>query len=665
MWAWGSNAYGQLGWAPTPTVRQQAKPSPIVLECVGARQVAQVACGLYHTVCLTADGLVFSWGRNVELQLGHAGPKSSGAAAAAAVQVDAAQVLEGLEDMPVQQIACGRYHTAVLTTAGAIMEWGWGEQKAPRLVEGLLGLPIRQLACGVYTTIALTSDGQVYTWEARKLGQAGYAPQLVEALQDKGVVKLACGLWDVMALTEDGEVYTWTDHSWSPFNSNKVIPSLVTALSGQGITDIVCGKAFSVALTDGGDVWSWPKGREDEAKPMEALRDKGVRMLACGDTHTVALATVGWRDECTVFTSGLNDYNQLGSVKDRTTDEPSAVDDLENMSFCQVACGGYHTVALTGPWMGLSSDLVDDLAAILHSGQMADYEFVVDGRSFPVHKIILAARCSHLALAETDTTTRVEMNDVTAEIFGVFLEFVYKDRCRVSRANGKALLSLAERFGVPRLARLCHNALSSTTSRGDTASPLERLGNELLQVLDRPQLSDITFLAEGHRIQAHRAIVAARCPYFKALWHAGMRESEERELSVGEIEAGVFTDVMKYIYSGQVEFNPDTVVELMAAANQYQLVQLKRRCEKYIIQAIDEDNVESLREAGELYGAPLLVSCCKRFVSALVSPTLKQQPGPAQPNSPPAAGPETKRPRKEDRDDGDARKSSGWKKYFF
>jgi hypothetical protein len=43
---------------------------------------------------------------------------------------------------------------------------------------------------------------------------------------------------------------------------------------------------------------------------------------------------------------------------------------------------------------------------------------------------------------------------------------------------------------------------------------------------------------------------------------------QERELSVGEIEAGVFTDVMKYIYSGQVEFNPDTVVELMAAANQ-------------------------------------------------------------------------------------------------
>lgn len=91
------------------------------------------------------------------------------------------------------------------------MEWGWGEQKAPRLVEGLLGLPIKQLACGVYTTIALTSDGQgtssdhdtsffieysdsfmhsVYTWEARKLGQAGYAPQLVEALQDKGVVKV-------------------------------------------------------------------------------------------------------------------------------------------------------------------------------------------------------------------------------------------------------------------------------------------------------------------------------------------------------------------------------------------------------------------------------------------------------------------------------------------
>jgi hypothetical protein len=246
-------------------VKQQAKPSPIVLECLGARQVVQVACGLYHTVCLTADGLVFSWGRNIEVRsplapenvllctiCAQSVPRARGRSFSSSwVMLDQSPAarLQRLRRKSTlhrssrvwRTCPCNRSRADAITrpfsrvrpahyirgqsqlrsiypnlgglsrSCGRDHGMGVGRAKGSEAGRGPVGSShqaarlrgvhnhcphlrrsryVIRTPASYRVDLLIHSCIQVYTWEARKLGQAGYAPQLVEALQDKGVVKV-------------------------------------------------------------------------------------------------------------------------------------------------------------------------------------------------------------------------------------------------------------------------------------------------------------------------------------------------------------------------------------------------------------------------------------------------------------------------------------------
>jgi alpha-tubulin suppressor-like RCC1 family protein len=64
LWAWGANADGQLGDGNAPTIRRA--PAPIA----GLSSIAHVGAGFNHSVAVTVNGVVFSWGKNADGQLG-------------------------------------------------------------------------------------------------------------------------------------------------------------------------------------------------------------------------------------------------------------------------------------------------------------------------------------------------------------------------------------------------------------------------------------------------------------------------------------------------------------------------------------------------------------------------------------------------------------------
>jgi len=64
---WGDNRYGQLGRAPV-LKEENGRPFPVLgLESC---EVTQVSAGTHHCLALVAPGLVWSWGRNKDGQLG-------------------------------------------------------------------------------------------------------------------------------------------------------------------------------------------------------------------------------------------------------------------------------------------------------------------------------------------------------------------------------------------------------------------------------------------------------------------------------------------------------------------------------------------------------------------------------------------------------------------
>ena len=66
LYSWGHNGYCQLGNGST----NQGLTPAIIQNSLLGRKVVQVACGSHHSLCLTADGDIFSWGQNNCGQIG-------------------------------------------------------------------------------------------------------------------------------------------------------------------------------------------------------------------------------------------------------------------------------------------------------------------------------------------------------------------------------------------------------------------------------------------------------------------------------------------------------------------------------------------------------------------------------------------------------------------
>ena len=66
------------------------------------------------------------------------------------------------------------------------------------------------------------------------------------------------------------------------------------------------------------------------------------------------------------------------------------------------------------------------------------------------------------------------------------------------------------------------------------------------------QLADLAVVVDNQRFLAHRAIVAARCEYFRALLAGSFAESGQTEVTVSGVSAETFAIVMHYLYTGRL-----------------------------------------------------------------------------------------------------------------
>ena len=80
------------------------------------------------------------------------------------------------------------------------------------------------------------------------------------------------------------------------------------------------------------------------------------------------------------------------------------------------------------------------------------------------------------------------------------------------------------------------------------------------QVLDRlnelrcyPTLCDVTLIAGGSRLTAHRAILASASHYFLAMFTSGMKEGRAAEVEIGHVQFDVLKTIVDSIYSRTLE----------------------------------------------------------------------------------------------------------------
>lgn len=112
VWAWGSNANGELG---DGTTRNRLTP----LRVPGLSGVVAIAAGGLHNLALRADGTVWAWGDN---SYGQVGDWARGWSPTYSSPIQVA----GLTD--VVAIAAGCYHSLAVDKAGTVWSWGRNEE---------------------------------------------------------------------------------------------------------------------------------------------------------------------------------------------------------------------------------------------------------------------------------------------------------------------------------------------------------------------------------------------------------------------------------------------------------------------------------------------------------------------------------------------------------
>ncbi|XP_066303816.1 probable E3 ubiquitin-protein ligase HERC4 isoform X3 [Branchiostoma lanceolatum] len=235
VFSWGYDDCGQLGRTlnegesnntrrprgetdDDPDLEVNHSSEPRMVKELSSFHIVQVACGGKHSLALSNDGRVFSWGNNSHGQLGIGSTKNQ----------SKPQELTTLTGIPFCQIVAGGSHSFVLSKSGAVFGFGrntfgqlglgdTSDRQFPTHIKSLRSLKVRHISCGEEHTAVLTLDGGVLTFGAGSYGQLGHNSNNHEALPRKvfelmglEVTQLACGRMHTMAYVgSTGRLYSF------------------------------------------------------------------------------------------------------------------------------------------------------------------------------------------------------------------------------------------------------------------------------------------------------------------------------------------------------------------------------------------------------------------------------------------------------------------------
>ncbi|GAV60665.1 RCC1 domain-containing protein/FYVE domain-containing protein/BRX domain-containing protein/BRX_N domain-containing protein [Cephalotus follicularis] len=373
VWSDGVSNDGSASSVPTKTDVLIPRPleSNVVLD------VHQISCGVRHVALVTRQGEVFTWGEESGGRLGHG------------IERDFSRphLVDFLAVTNVDFVACGEYHTCAVTTSGDLFTWGDGTHNAgilghgsdishwiPKRVTGSLeGLQVLSIACGTWHSALVTSNGKLFTFGDGTFGVLGHGdresvahPKEVQFLSGLKTIKVACGVWHTAAIVEvtgqsgpsitSRKLFTWGDGDKNRLGHGSkdsyLHPTLVSSLIDYNFQQLACGHTMTVALTTSGHVFTMGSPAfgqlgnpsADGKMPclvQDRLVGEFVEEISCGEYHVAVLTS---RSEVLTWGRGANGRLGHGDTEDRGS--PTLVETLKDRHVKNMSCGSNFTSSI-------------------------------------------------------------------------------------------------------------------------------------------------------------------------------------------------------------------------------------------------------------------------------------------------------------------------------
>lgn len=224
IFAWGQNNCGQVGSGSTtnqPTPRK-------VVAVIGNKMALSIACGQTSSMALLENGEVYGWGYNGNGQLGLGNNVN---------QPNPCRVQQ-LQGVIISQLVCGYAHTLALSDEGSLFSWGansYGQlgtgnkanQVSPSKVP-MNGERMVEIAASHYAHIsaAMSETGKVFMWGQCR-GQSLTSPMLT---------KFTCT--DDVFSAFSSPLVTWRTYTIDHVKGFSIIESLSKAFDDPITSDI-------------------------------------------------------------------------------------------------------------------------------------------------------------------------------------------------------------------------------------------------------------------------------------------------------------------------------------------------------------------------------------------------------------------------------------------
>ncbi|TQV97705.1 BTB domain and ankyrin repeat protein [Cordyceps javanica] len=647
LWTWGLNSDSQLGYALPPPTRADEEPMSLVPRQVFGtlkKELIQgIAASALHSVAHTGTSL-FCWGRNVgQLALMDADSRSLD------LQATPRRVAASLLTAPILMVSAIDKATTVLLAnhnVWVFTNYGYNLIKFPtpdpfanynlssyasKRESGRK--EIISIASGGDTIAAVTSRGDLFTMNVNNNGELDQLNgSTTNPAKIKGAVSQPQCVWDSrkdgvtsMSVGEHGSVIICTDSGavWKRVKRTKG-----KVLSSAGVKK----KDFKFERIP--YITNCTKVRSSTFGAFAAIR-KDSKVMA--EEISVTKPSL-WEDLSSLLC--LNDFE--ASMPKSDSKEPRKA---WNKAITRERQGSVVHELLKSP------DLESDLVQMLKFGSM-QFE-TVDLRlsttaaphiKIPVHGWLISARSpvvlSALAkfrrsgsqfnedvflLGEDEGKVVLTFQQIDVLTLVNIVVFTYLDTVMPVWKYTKEAPSLAHRYRQVRT-ELMKTATQLQMTRLEGAARLQSsvepsLDSDLQAAISDKRFfedGDILVQLDGEDFPVHSQLVCRRCPFFEGMFHGrsqggwlssrrlGQTAEDRIEVDLKHVSPETFMMVMQYIYgdvgeelfedvtSASLDEFSETVLDVMAAANELMLDRLSQACQSVIGKFVTTRNIANL-----------------------------------------------------------------------
>ena len=328
VYSFGHNVQGQLGLGHNDAVYL---PTPIP----NLPKISRISCGSLFTVCVDHEGFMWSFGENSCGQLG-TGNKTN---------FNVPQKIEYIP--PVVSVSCGSYHTLIITTDSEL--WSCGHNGYGQLC---LGNKVTQLEAqktsfsniskisgGVYHSLFQNNNGEIFACGYNRVGQCGsghFRHQITPSPilnAPPNIVQFVCGYYQSLFLDSEGNVFSVGHNTYGSLglghNVNQNVLDKIPNIPPIKIISCVSSSCYLIDFE--GNLWSFGSNGEGQLGHGDKISINVPKVInTLKDIQQISYGSIGYHflaknSQNQIFVAGNNGQGRLGTGDNQSVSTPKEI----------------------------------------------------------------------------------------------------------------------------------------------------------------------------------------------------------------------------------------------------------------------------------------------------------------------------------------------------